>query len=93
MASLAYERTVDQPAGTGLSYTSTDHYVHTLPQATEQVIQFLHTWYKIFPEYLSMDVRRPHNSTLVYCLMSYSQTYLAGESYAGQYIPYFGGLP
>lgn len=62
---------VDQPAGTGFSYTSTDNYVHSLPQASEQFIQFLRTWYKVFPEYLIMD------------------TYLGGESYAGQYIPYF----
>ncbi|KAF8138839.1 alpha beta-hydrolase [Boletus edulis] len=62
---------VDQPAGTGLSYTSTNHYVHTLEEATDQVIQFLKTFYQVFPEYLLVD------------------TYLGGESYAGQYIPYF----
>ena len=48
---------VDQPAGTGFSYTSTDHYVHSLPQASEQLVQFLRTWYKVFPEYMAMDVR------------------------------------
>ncbi|KAF9236208.1 alpha beta-hydrolase [Melanogaster broomeanus] len=62
---------VDQPAGTGLSYTSTNHYVHTLQEATDHVMQFLRTFYQIFPEYLSVDA------------------YLGGESYAGQYIPYF----
>ncbi|KAL4076362.1 alpha beta-hydrolase [Scleroderma citrinum] len=62
---------VDQPAGTGLSYISTDHYVHTLEEATEQFVQFLRTFYQVFPEYLSTD------------------TYLGGESFAGQYIPYF----
>ncbi|KAH7926806.1 alpha beta-hydrolase [Leucogyrophana mollusca] len=62
---------VDQPAGTGLSYTSTNHYVHTLEEATEHVIQFLRTFYQVFPEYRSVD------------------TYLGGESFAGQYIPYF----
>ncbi|KAF8559462.1 carboxypeptidase KEX1 [Imleria badia] len=62
---------VDQPAGTGLSYVSTNHYVHTLEEATDHVIQFLRTFYQVFPEYLSVD------------------TYLGGESYAGQYIPYF----
>ncbi|KAH7887403.1 alpha beta-hydrolase [Phlebopus sp. FC_14] len=63
---------VDQPAGTGLSYTSTNHYVHTLEEATQHVIQFMRTFYQVFPEYLSID------------------TYLGGESFAGQYIPYFG---
>ncbi|KII94629.1 hypothetical protein PLICRDRAFT_127694 [Plicaturopsis crispa FD-325 SS-3] len=62
---------VDQPAGTGFSYTSTDKYVHGLTQASEQFIEFLTTFYKIFPEYLSVD------------------TYLGGESFAGQFIPYF----
>lgn len=62
---------VDQPAGTGLSYTSTNHYVHTLEEATEQLLQFLRTFYQVFPEYLTTD------------------TYLGGESFAGQYIPYF----
>ncbi|KAI6152409.1 alpha beta-hydrolase [Pisolithus tinctorius] len=55
----------DQPAGTGLSYTSTEHYVHTLEEATEQLIQFLRTFY---------------------------QTYLGGESFAGQYIPLLCGI-
>ncbi|KIJ69816.1 hypothetical protein HYDPIDRAFT_104447 [Hydnomerulius pinastri MD-312] len=62
---------IDQPAGTGLSYTSTNHYVHTLQEATDHVMQFLRTFYQVFPEYLSVD------------------TYLGGESFAGQYIPYF----
>ncbi|KZT42934.1 alpha/beta-hydrolase [Sistotremastrum suecicum HHB10207 ss-3] len=61
---------LDQPVGTGLSYTSTDNYVHELDEAAAQVVQFLRNFYEIFPEYKAMD------------------TYLAGESYAGQYIPY-----
>ncbi|KAJ3473848.1 hypothetical protein NLI96_g12791 [Meripilus lineatus] len=52
---------IDQPAGTGFSYTSSNHYLHELPE----------NFYRVFPEYKSMD------------------TYLGGESYAGQYIPYF----
>jgi len=62
---------IDQPAGTGLSYTSTNHYVKSLSEASEHVIQFMRTFYKVFPEYATVD------------------TYLGGESYAGQYIPYF----
>ncbi|KAJ7205304.1 Alpha/Beta hydrolase protein [Mycena pura] len=62
---------VDQPAGTGFSYTSTDHYVHTMAQASAQFIQFMYNFYEVFPEYKGMD------------------TYLGGESYAGQWIPYF----
>ncbi|KAJ3555877.1 hypothetical protein NM688_g2335 [Phlebia brevispora] len=62
---------IDQPAGTGFSYTSSNGYLHELPEASRHIIQFLRNFYEVFPEYLSMD------------------TYLGGESYAGQYIPYF----
>ncbi|KAF9057813.1 alpha/beta-hydrolase [Panaeolus papilionaceus] len=62
---------VDQPAGTGFSYTATDKYVHTMDVAQKQFIEFLTNFYKVFPEYTNMD------------------TYLAGESFAGQWIPYF----
>ncbi|KAF7335334.1 Pheromone-processing carboxypeptidase KEX1 [Mycena sanguinolenta] len=62
---------VDQPAGTGFSYTSTDRYVHTLAEAATQFLEFLRNFYEVFPEYQNMD------------------TYLGGESYAGQWIPYF----
>ncbi|KIJ56496.1 hypothetical protein M422DRAFT_238123 [Sphaerobolus stellatus SS14] len=61
---------IDQPAGTGLSYTSTDHYVQELSESGDQFIEFLRNFYQVFPEYQSMD------------------TYLTGESYAGQFIPY-----
>ncbi|EJD53656.1 alpha/beta-hydrolase [Auricularia subglabra TFB-10046 SS5] len=62
---------VDQPPGTGLSYASSDKYVHELGEASSHVIQFMRTFYDIFPEFKVMD------------------TYLAGESFAGQFIPYF----
>ncbi|KAF5321764.1 hypothetical protein D9619_000585 [Psilocybe cf. subviscida] len=62
---------IDQPAGTGFSYTSTDKYVHTIEEAQKHMIEFLKNWYKVFPEYKHVD------------------TYLAGESFAGQWIPYY----
>ncbi|PPQ63138.1 hypothetical protein CVT24_005778 [Panaeolus cyanescens] len=62
---------VDQPAGTGFSYTATDKYVQTMDVAQKQFIEFLTNFYQVFPEYQNMD------------------TYLAGESFAGQWIPYF----
>ncbi|KAF8806260.1 pheromone-processing carboxypeptidase KEX1 [Phlegmacium glaucopus] len=62
---------VDQPAGTGFSYTSTDRYVHTTDVAQQQFMEFLKNFYDVFPEYKTMD------------------TYLAGESFAGQWIPYY----
>jgi carboxypeptidase D len=63
--------TVDQPAGTGYSYTSSDKYVHELTDASTQFLVFLENFYRVFPELKEAD------------------TYLAGESFAGQYIPYF----
>ncbi|KLO08516.1 KEX1 protein [Schizopora paradoxa] len=63
---------VDQPAGTGFSYVSTDRFVHDIKTGAQQVVEFMRNFYKIFPEYKSMD------------------TYIGGESYAGQYIPYIG---
>ncbi|KAI0068606.1 alpha beta-hydrolase [Artomyces pyxidatus] len=62
---------VDQPAGTGFSYVSTDRFVHELSEVSEQFMEFLRNFYLVFPEYRHMD------------------TYLGGESFAGQYIPYF----
>ncbi|TKA55376.1 hypothetical protein B0A53_02300 [Rhodotorula sp. CCFEE 5036] len=44
--------------------------VHELDTAAQQVVNFLANFYRIFPEFATMD------------------TYIAGESYAGQYIPY-----
>ncbi|KIM46518.1 hypothetical protein M413DRAFT_24234 [Hebeloma cylindrosporum] len=62
---------VDQPAGTGFSYTSTDNYVKTMDIAQQHILEFLKNFYKVFPEYKNVD------------------TYLAGESFAGQWIPYY----
>ncbi|KDE04968.1 hypothetical protein, variant [Microbotryum lychnidis-dioicae p1A1 Lamole] len=61
---------VDQPAGTGYSYVSTNKYVHELDEAANHVVEFMTRFYTVFPEFQRHD------------------TYLAGESYAGQYIPY-----
>jgi carboxypeptidase D len=64
---------LDQPVGTGFSYAATDRYVHELSdvcfsmfcvyylftwhQASDQVIEFMRNFYKVFPEYQHMDVR------------------------------------
>lgn len=59
---------VDQPGGTGFSYT--DNIDHDLDQVALDFMRFLQKYYEIFPQDLNNDI------------------YLAGESYAGQYIPY-----
>ena len=61
---------VDQPAGTGYSYVSGSHFVHSGSEAAQQIVTFLHNFYEIFPEYERMDL------------------YIAGESFAGIWIPY-----
>lgn len=50
-------------------------------------------FYKIFPEFSNHDVSPAHHTPSAKVarspLRSPPQTYIAGESYAGQYIPYF----
>lgn len=59
---------VDQPAGTGFSYTK--EYDHDLDQIVWQFLKFMQEFFKLFPEDRDNEI------------------YFAGESYAGQYIPY-----
>lgn len=59
---------VDQPGGTGFSYTNS--YSSELYQVAEQFSVFLQQYFHVFP----------HDRT--------KAVYIAGESYAGQYIPY-----
>ncbi|AOW01259.1 pheromone-processing carboxypeptidase KEX1 [Yarrowia lipolytica] len=61
---------VDQPYGTGYSYSDTDSYLTGLGQVGDEMDSFMTQFLKLFPE-------RAHDDF-----------YLAGESYAGQYIPY-----
>ncbi|KAF9534583.1 alpha/beta-hydrolase [Crepidotus variabilis] len=61
---------VDQPPGTGFSYTSTDQFAHTIDVVQAYMLEFIKNFYQVFPEYKTVD------------------TYLAGESFAGQWIPY-----
>ncbi|KAL9941016.1 hypothetical protein V8E36_000504 [Tilletia maclaganii] len=64
---------LDQPVGTGFSYTDSNGYVTSLAQAADEVVYFLKQLVQIFPEYA-------HGNGYA--------AYLAGESFAGQYIPY-----
>ncbi|KAF9926713.1 Cell death protease [Linnemannia zychae] len=61
---------LDQPVGTGLSYTN-QQYLGSLKEITDHFMAFLKAFYAIFPD------RAQH------------ELYLAGESFAGTYIPYF----
>ncbi|KAG0300355.1 Cell death protease [Linnemannia gamsii] len=62
---------LDQPVGTGLSYTK-QPYLETMREITTHFLAFLKEFYAIFPDRAQYDL------------------YLAGESFAGTYIPYFG---
>lgn len=64
---------LDQPVGTGFSYTSTDGYAHSLGDAAKDVVHFLKEFVAVFPEYAAE---------------AGCDFFIAGESYAGQWIPY-----
>ncbi|CBQ73866.1 related to KEX1 protein precursor [Sporisorium reilianum SRZ2] len=73
---------LDQPVGTGFSYVNTNSYTTSLPQAADEVVHFLEQFVQVFPEY-SRDVELQYGSQ-----GSGVDVFLAGESFAGQYIPY-----
>lgn len=47
---------VDQPVGTGFSYTSTNSYLQELDEMAAHFVTFLERWFEIFPEYEHDDV-------------------------------------
>lgn len=47
---------VDQPPGTGLSYTPTNGYLHELQQASAHLEHFIGNFLKVFPEWEGVDV-------------------------------------
>jgi cathepsin A (carboxypeptidase C) len=62
---------LDQPIGTGFSYSSSDETVGTTYAASDDVNAFLKIWKSRFPKYKD------------------NAFHIAGESYAGHYIPVF----
>ncbi|KTA95284.1 Pheromone-processing carboxypeptidase KEX1 [Nakaseomyces glabratus] len=62
---------LDQPVGTGFSYSKEDNEVSELDEVADNFMVFLQNYYATFPD----DKDR--------------ELILAGESYAGQFIPYF----
>ncbi|CEH14877.1 kex1 protein [Ceraceosorus bombacis] len=64
---------LDQPVGTGFSYASTSAYAKSLPQAADEVRYFIERFVEVYPEYAAGNG---------------VDVYIAGESYAGQYIPF-----
>lgn len=84
---------VDQPVGTGFSYVNTDSYIHELDEMSAHFMVFLEKFFETFPEYERDDVRVTHLpqeplwQPIEYMTDSL-QIYIAGESYAGQHIPY-----
>ncbi len=78
---------VDNPVGTGFSYVDGDAFVHELSEMADHFVKFLEKWFEMFPHFSHDDV----SSSLLYFRewwLTDSQLYLAGESYAGQHIPY-----
>ncbi len=68
--------------GTGFSYVNTNAYTTSLPQAADEVLYFLKQFVEVYPEY-SRDVEVKFGNQ-----GSGVDVFLAGESFAGQYIPY-----
>lgn len=78
---------VDNPVGTGFSYVDTNSYLHELPEMADNMITFLEKWFDVFPEFAHDDVCFTCN-TFQGNDADNRQIYIAGESYAGQHIPY-----
>ncbi|KAJ3355073.1 Cell death protease [Entophlyctis luteolus] len=77
---------VDQPVGTGYSHKGSSGYAHSLETVTESFRGFLQHFFALFSDLVDMNVgkfssRFPTNAVC-------QKIYIAGESYAGQYIPY-----
>ena len=64
---------LDQPVGTGFSYVNSNGYTRTLEQAADELVYFLDRLIEVYPEYARGNG---------------VDAYIAGESYAGQYIPF-----
>lgn len=82
---------VDNPVGTGFSYVNTNKYVTELDEMANQFVTFLEKWFALFPQYEHDDVGPliPLRFKLEQCADKTGiQLYIAGESYAGQHIPY-----
>lgn len=47
---------IDQPTGTGYSYGPSSDYVHELDSSSNNLVNFLARFFKIFPEYSQMDL-------------------------------------
>lgn len=62
---------LDQPIGTGYSYSDPEVYLTNMQETTAEFITFVNNLYIMYPEF------------------SGKRLYLAGESYAGKYIPAF----
>lgn len=72
---------VDQPAGTGFSTMENDAFVGTMDEMAKDFRYFLQRFVETYPEY---SLLRHHGAGPAAGV----DVYLAGESYAGQFIPY-----
>ncbi|KAI9323606.1 Alpha/Beta hydrolase protein [Dichotomocladium elegans] len=61
---------LDQPVGTGFSYTDVGGYTKNMTQIVDEFVLFIDKFFEVFPDLRNKDL------------------YLAGESFAGTYIPY-----
>ncbi|PKI84446.1 carboxypeptidase D [Malassezia vespertilionis] len=73
---------LDQPVGTGYSFVENDAYASSFEQVTKEFVFAMEQFVEIYPEYAYARHGEHGPGGAV-------DVYLAGESYAGQFIPYF----
>jgi carboxypeptidase D len=80
---------IDQPVGTGLSYTrAKDGYAGNDQAVSEQFYKFLREFFRLHPRYVSTSAEKPPSAFgPMPTLMRSRRLIMAGESHAGHYIP------
>ena len=75
---------IDQPVGTGLSYTKSSSYPHNDNEINVHFYRFLEEFFRMHPRYITSGSNAP--------LMQTRPLYMTGESHAGHYIPFMAAM-
>lgn len=77
---------IDQPVGTGLSFTKTGSYPHNDNEINTHFYRFLEEFFKMHPRYTISG------SAANAPLLQTRPLYMTGESHAGHYIPFMASM-